>query len=80
MEIRPNPSNVATAPLTAIAASDDAGTPPSAIKLLPLGEIAARDGRRWRIPDRAAAEAVLSATRAWHGATDAVIDYDHQTD
>jgi hypothetical protein len=45
MENRPTPSNIATAPLTAIAASDDTGTPPSAINTLPLGEIAARDGR-----------------------------------
>lgn len=66
--------------LTAIAASDAAGMPPSSIKILPIGAIAARDGRRWQIADRAAAEAVLAATRTYHGETDAVVDYDHQTD
>lgn len=50
MENRPSLANTGTAILTAIAASDDAGTPPSAIRILPLGEIAARAARRWRIP------------------------------
>ena len=47
------------------------------IKLVPIGKVKARDGRAFRIDDP---EALLSATRKWHGSTDAVIDFDHQTD
>ena len=54
-----------------------AGDPPKWVKLMPAGELNARDGRRWRLEDAAA---VLAATRKIAGATDLVFDYEHQTD
>lgn len=47
---------------------------PTVIKLMPLGDIAASDGRKWKLTD---AEAVVAASAA---EIDLVIDYDHQTD
>ena len=47
------------------------------ILLLPAGDLAARDGRRWVHDDPAA---VLAATRERAGGTPLVIDYEHQTD
>ena len=51
--------------------------PPEWIELLPLGNIEARDGRRWTLDD---AEAVIAATRAYADGTDLVIDYDHASE
>ena len=45
--------------------------------LMPVGELNARDGRRWRLDD---AEAVMEASRRRAGAADLVFDYGHQTD
>jgi phage I-like protein len=48
--------------------------------VLPAGEFSARDGRGpFRTGDRVALEAILSQTRAYHGQTDMVVDYDHQS-
>lgn len=56
------------------------GAPKRRVQLLPLGVVALRDGRGpFRLADRAAAEAVVSATRQRAGRTAIVIDYDHQT-
>ena len=52
-------------------------TPPEWVELLPGGAVKARDGRSWRNDDPAA---VIAATRSHAGATDPVVDYEHQTD
>ena len=54
-----------------------AGEPPEWLLLLPAGEIAARDGRRWRLDDPAA---VLAKTRELAGGGDLVFDYEHQSE
>jgi len=47
--------------------------------LLPAGEIHGRDGRRFIVGDRAAMQAIVDATKARAGATDPMVDYDHQS-
>lgn len=55
------------------------GVPVRHVKLLPMGEIRLRDGRGpYRLRDRAHAETVVAATRAWLGTLDFNFDYDHQ--
>ena len=51
---------------------------PRRVKLLPIGTIAMRDGRGpYLIRDRAHAERVVAATRAWLGSADFNFDYGH---
>ena len=48
-------------------------------RILPAGSFSARDGRGpYVVGDRAAMEAILTQSRAYHGETDIVVDYDHQ--
>ncbi len=48
--------------------------------MLPAGECSARDGRGpFRTGDRTALEGILAQTRTYHGQTDMVVDYDHQS-
>lgn len=54
------------------------GQVPEWIMLFPIGVIAARDGRKFRIADKAAAQAVIDRTQAHQGGVDLFIDYDHQ--
>lgn len=54
------------------------GTPKSRIKLLPIGTIACRDGRKFYVDDLAHAEQIVAASLAHAGACDIPIDYDHQ--
>lgn len=50
------------------------------VKLLPYGTFRGRDGRGpWVLEDKAHAEAVIAATREFHGNTDMMFDYDHQS-
>ena len=49
--------------------------PPEWVDLMPLGEVEARDGRRWKVSN---GPAVVAASRARAGTTDLVIDYEHQ--
>lgn len=51
-----------------------AGTAPDLVHLLPLGDVVARDGRRWRLADP---QRVIKASQR---ATDLPIDYEHQND
>lgn len=61
-------------------AFDDAGAPLREIQLLPMGRIEARDGRGpWLLKDRAHAEAVIAASRAYAGKADILVDFDHQS-
>lgn len=53
------------------------GRAPEWVTLLTPGPLPARDGRRWRLDDPAA---VVAASRARAGATDILIDYEHQSD
>lgn len=49
------------------------------VKLLPIGEVKLRDGRGpYIVRDRAHAELIVAATKAFLGATDFMFDYDHQ--
>ncbi|SBW13041.1 putative Mu-like prophage FluMu I protein [uncultured Alphaproteobacteria bacterium] len=54
------------------------GKAPEWIKAMPLGEIVARDGRKWHLRGTAAAQAVVDRTRAWYGNAEPFVDYDHQ--
>lgn len=68
--------------VTVAAALDQAlladGAPVRRVKLLPIGSIPMRDGRGpYRIRDRAHAEQVVAATRAFLGSADFNFDYNH---
>jgi phage I-like protein len=60
----------------------DDGRAPNRILLFPIGKAAKpRDDRAaWIIEDQAHAQAVIDATQARLGATDMMIDYDHQSE
>jgi phage I-like protein len=60
------------------AAATESGEPRREIMLMPIGEITARDGRKWYVRDRAHAEAIVAASQEWNGGTDMPLDYDHQ--
>ena len=50
------------------------------VRLIPAGTFAGRDGRGpYQAGDRAALEQIAALTRQYHGATDIVFDYEHQT-
>lgn len=52
----------------------------SAILLMKIGANPARDGRIvYRVDDQAHAEAVVAASRKYFGATEMMVDYDHQS-
>lgn len=71
------PSHVAAAASVEVVSD---GAPKRRIQLLPIGKIEMRDGRGpFLLADRAAAEAVVSASRARARATDILVDYDHQS-
>lgn len=55
------------------------GVPARRVKLLPIGKIVLRDGRGpYMIRDKAHAEQIVAATRAFLGSADFNFDYDHQ--
>ncbi len=55
------------------------GAPARRVKLLPMGQIAMRDGRGpYRIRDKAHAEQIVDATRKFFGSADMPADRDHQ--
>lgn len=60
------------------AAATESGEPKREIMLMPIGDITARDGRKWYVRDRAHAEAIVAASQEWNGGTDMPLDYDHQ--
>jgi len=62
-----------------IAAASATGEPVKTLQLLPIGPIAARDGRKWNIRDAAHAQAIVEASKASAGAAEIPVDYDHQT-
>ncbi len=50
------------------------------LRLVPAGKFSARDGRGpFDAGDRKVMEEIVAATRAYHGSTDMLIDYDHQS-
>lgn len=50
------------------------------VQLMPAGTFSGRDGRGpFVVGDKARIEKIAEATRRYHGATDMVIDYEHQT-
>lgn len=72
------PLSVAFAVDAAVAADGAKGTPKSRIKLLPIGVINCRDGRRFQVDDLAHAELIVAASLAHAGGCDIPIDFDHQ--
>lgn len=66
-------SGIATA---ALAAEPGAGV---WMLLVPAGSFEARDGRKFVSGSQADMQAILARTRQYHGATDIVVDYDHQS-
>ncbi len=52
-------------------------TPPTWIKLMPVGDIHGRDGRRWYLDDPTT---VISTSTTRAAGTDLPIDFEHQTD
>ena len=76
----------ASAPLTElplVAASVEVvanGAVKKRILLLPMGQVALRDGRGpFQLDNLAHAQEVIAATLEWAGKTDLMIDYDHQS-
>ncbi|HEC90323.1 MAG TPA: hypothetical protein ENI55_01515 [Alphaproteobacteria bacterium] len=63
----------------AVCAGEIPAAAPEEIQLLPLGEIRARDGRKWRLTDAASVVRASLPTQP-NGGIDLVIDYNHQTD
>lgn len=61
-----------------VAAASDSGEPLRTVQLLPIGDIRARDGRRWHVVDQAHAEAIVDASLASAGQAELAFDYDHQ--
>lgn len=58
----------------------DAGVPAKRIQLFRIGANPTRDGRKaYRVDDLAHAEAIIAASNAYHGSTEPMIDYDHQS-
>lgn len=54
------------------------GGAPRRVKLLPIGTIVMRDGRGpYQVRDKAHADRIVAATRAWLGAADFNFDYGH---
>jgi phage I-like protein len=51
------------------------GEVPKSVHLLPLGDVIARDGRRWKLSDAAS---VVAATKAYANGAPVAVDYDHQ--
>lgn len=51
------------------------------IQLLAIGNVEPRNGvpKRVVVADRAHADAIVTASQAYHGGTDMVVDYDHQS-
>lgn len=56
--------------------------PPEWVQLLKMGANARRDGARpaYLVADRAHAERIVAASDAYRGSTDALFDYDHQSE
>lgn len=47
--------------------------------LVPAGRFTARDGRKFDSGTKRDMEAIVARTKAYHGSTDMVVDYDHQS-
>lgn len=72
--------SLAHASLAALAATAAVGDGNGAWMLLvPAGKFEARDGRAFDAGDKAAMEAIVARTRQYHGITEIVVDYDHQS-
>lgn len=56
------------------------GQPVKRIQLLRIGANPTRDGRKvYQVENRAHAEEIVAATAKYHGSTDPMVDYDHQS-
>lgn len=77
---RPALSQIATAAAAAIPAVEADGSPVKRVQLLPLGNISCRDGRKFKLADASAAATAIETSRAYHGRTDIVVDYDHHSE
>jgi phage I-like protein len=78
MKRHPAPPRTAFLAVLADVSTVDAG---GWLKMIPMGQFSARDGRGpWLLKDKAHADQVVAATLARAAGTDLVIDYDHQSE
>lgn len=74
------PSDVAVI-ASALALPVDGGAPAKRFRIVPFGTFGGRDGRGpWHLRDKAHAEQVIAATKAFLNGVDMVVNYDHQTE
>lgn len=69
-------SLLADASVTPTSVGGSAGT---WMLLVPAGRFTARDGRKFDSGTKRDMEAIVARTKAYHGSTDMVVDYDHQS-
>lgn len=63
----------------ALQLSPDTDREPKWLKLIPVGTFLTRDGRGPFLAERSALQAIVDRSLAYAGATDIMIDYDHQS-
>ena len=74
------PSDVAVI-ASAIALPVDGGAPAKRFRIVPFGSFSGRDGRGpWLLKDKAHAEKVIAATKAFLNGVDLLVNYDHQSE
>lgn len=66
---------------SALALPVDGGAPAKRFRIVPFGTFGGRDGRGpWHLRDKAHAEQVIAATKAFLNGVDMVVNYDHQSE
>ena len=66
---------------SAVALPSQGGAPAKRFRVVPFGTFQGRDGRGpWHLRDRAHAERVIAATKAFLNGVDVLINYDHQSE
>lgn len=66
---------------SALALPVDGGAPAKRFRIVPFGTFGGRDGRGpWQLRDKAHAEQVIAATKAFLNGVDMVVNYDHQSE
>lgn len=74
------PSDVAVI-ASALALPVQDGAPAKRFRIVPFGTFGGRDGRGpWQLRDKAHAEQVIAATKAFLNGVDMVVNYDHQSE
>ncbi|QDH35842.1 phage protease [Porphyrobacter sp. YT40] len=77
---KPAASDVAVI-ASALALPVEGGAPARRFRIVPFGTFGGRDGRGpWQLRDKAHAEQVIAATKAFLNGVDMVVNYDHQSE